>query len=153
MRRARIAAGLAALMATMSSAPASAAVTPKIGTYSGHAAGAGSERIDLEVVNRGGAMRVRLLDFDAGCASQFVLTPIGAGKVRRGRFHFENEGNTNSVAYRTVLDGRFTSPTRATVTLQSFTGSLFPAPGTPPGAANVCSEKIGFPLKFLPDGL
>ncbi|MGZ5342998.1 MAG: hypothetical protein ACXWEK_08185, partial [Solirubrobacterales bacterium] len=60
------------------------AATPKIGTYDGRAAG--GKLIDIEVVQRHGVLRVRLLDLEDNCGSSFVLTPIGLGTAKGG-FH------------------------------------------------------------------
>ncbi|MGZ5337926.1 MAG: hypothetical protein ACXWDT_07790 [Solirubrobacterales bacterium] len=145
-----LAAGALAAGMLATAGGSAAAATPKIGTYDGRAAG--GKLIDIEVVQRHGVLRVRLLDLEDNCGSSFVLTPIGLGTAKGG-FHGSREGRTDTVAYRVVLDGHFTSRTRASVTVLSSVGDLFPPPGAQPGAPISCSETTQFTLKFLPDGL
>jgi len=151
-RRLAPAAAGCAIAAALLAAPgvASAGVHPKIGTYSGHTPD--GKVLNLEVREKGGARRIRLLEFSDGCGGALLVTPLGLGKARR-QFHFETSGNTTSVGYRVILDGTINSPKRMTVNSQSFVGNLFPTPGTPPGTANQCSVTSSFSLRFLPDGL
>jgi hypothetical protein len=129
---------------------AAAGVHAKLGAYTGQAED--GKLLSVEVVKRGGTRRLRLLEFKDGCASTFVLPPLGLGKAQR-TFHDDFSGNTNSVGYRTVFDGRIESAKKMTITTQSSVGDLFPPPGTPPGTANHCSVTTNFALRFLPDGL
>jgi hypothetical protein len=150
----RLAAGMATLaIAAIAVSSAPAAVTPRIGTYVGHSPGAkrSTNTITIEVVERRGALRVRLLDLIDDCGSDFVITPIGLGKAT-GKFHDVYEGDTNSVGYRVVFDGRFIKRSRAVIDVQSSVGDLLPS-GTAPGTANQCTDTTSFSLKFLPDGL
>ena len=142
-------AGIAAMVLAAPSG-ASAGIHSKLGTYSGQAAD--GKLLSVEVVSRGGSRRVRLLEFRDGCGSTFVIPPLALGKAQR-TFHDDFSGNTNTVGYRTVFDGRITGAKRMTITTQSFVGDLFPPAGTAPGTASHCSVTTTFALKFLPDGL
>ena len=60
------------------------------------------------------------------------MPPLALGKARR-HFHDDYAGNTNTVGYRIVFDGRIKSAKRMAITTQSSVGDLFRRPARRPG--------------------
>jgi hypothetical protein len=150
--RRRLAALLVAVVSlTLVLAPGQAtAKAPASTVYSGQSSGTTSAQIKIKVARRHHALHVTLLGLSDGCASGFVQPPVGLGQLHQSSFHRMFSGSTTSVGWALTFDGVFTNPRRGSVTVHGAVGDLFPAPGIPPGSANICEDTSTFQLSRLP---
>jgi hypothetical protein len=102
-------------------------------------------KLNIQVTLRSsGKQFVKVRKLRDGCFGDILDSEFT--RLRGGRFHLDESGTTTSAGYTARVDGKFTGK-KASATVHSASGDLFPPAGVAPGTANICDVTTAFELE------